>query len=81
MSRKYTVRAKVQVVLEVSVHDRWDPSVQVDQVVKQARESALAAVAKRLGPTKTPELNPVFHDGLRVLSATDPDIVLVPEDL
>jgi hypothetical protein len=47
-------RARVQVTLDIAVADVWGADCPMEQIWRQARESALRAIANGLGPGPLP---------------------------
>lgn len=54
MSARVKARARVQVTLDIAVPDIWDSAGPLEQIWKQARESARGMLAKGLGPGPLP---------------------------
>lgn len=48
MDRKVKAKARVSVLLEVSLSDTWGSDCQLDQVYKQAKDSAMNMIHRKM---------------------------------
>lgn len=75
-----SVRARVTVTLEIVVGDHWDDKVMVDQVRRQATESALGAIRRGMTVNMTPGSDSSAERGWATVVG-EPKVVAILADL